>query len=144
MTKTAKILIGVGGALAVVLIVVLIAGFFAVRYLMNRVSADREEGKTFAQVQSIDQKGCISEGLKRARSIEFLNVGKGTSLSTFVEGCLRAATPNPDLCTGVPGMSITEKDAWITSQCQLAGMDKQKSGCFFVFAGKHNFCNGVK
>jgi hypothetical protein len=143
MTKNGKILLGCGGVLIIGIIVVLIVGYFAMNYveknLVQGVRADMDAGEEFAK--TTDQKGCMTEGLKRSKTMGFLNVGQGMSLSSFVESCLKGAKPTDGFCTGVPGFWSFEKDEWITEQCRQAGLDKEKTGCFFVFAAKHNVCS---
>lgn len=146
MTKTVKILLGVGGGLIVLVVIVIVGGYFALNYIEARLEAgvkpDEEAGTAYGK--TVDQKGCIDEGLRRSRSMTFTDLGKGTSLGSFLGTCLKNSKPVQDFCVGVPGFWDINDTAWMVEQCHKTGMDEKKSGCTFVFQAKHDFCSPPK
>jgi len=143
MTKTGKILVGIGCGLIILIAIVVVGGYFALNYIEARlnesVKPDEEAGTAYGK--TVDQKGCVDEGLRRSRSMTFVDLNKGMSLNSFLESCLKNSKPVQDFCTGVPGFWDVNDTKWLVEQCHKAGMDEKKSGCIFVFQAKHDFCS---
>ncbi|MEQ1645332.1 MAG: hypothetical protein ABL959_17920 [Pyrinomonadaceae bacterium] len=146
MSKNIKILIGVLGLLIFLAAVCVIGGYLGMNYLernlQEAVKADVEEGKTYGK--TIDQQACMTEGLRRSKSMTFIELSKLSSLGAFVEACIGVAKPVKDFCTGVPGAFDFDKNKWQINECRAAGLDEAKTGCTSVFQAKHAFCNPVK
>ena len=143
MTKNGKILLGCGGVLIVIGVIVIVGGYFAMNYAERRLEEssrpDVEAGASFGK--TVDQQGCIDEGLRRAKSMTIFDIGKGTSLDNFIGSCLKSAAPVKDFCVGVPGFWNMNDSQWVVEQCRKAGVDEKKSGCSYVFQAKHHYCS---
>lgn len=146
MAKTAKILLGVGCGLMVILVVLAIWGYFVLNYVEKRLdeSTKPDENAGVEYGKKTDQQGCIDEGLRRARSSTYTDLSGGLSSQIFVESCLKNAKPVQDFCSGVPSFWDINDTKWMVEQCHKVGMDERKTGCASVFAGKHSFCSPAK
>ena len=143
MSKNGKILLGIGGVLLALIVVCGVAGKLAMDFAEKRLvegsKPDIDAGVEFAK--TTDQKGCMDEGLKRARAITLVDFGKGMSLDTFLVSCLKGAKPTQDFCVGVPGYWSMKDTEWKQAECKKAGLDEKKSGCIYVFQAKYSICS---
>jgi hypothetical protein len=143
MSKTGKVLLGIGGGILVVIAVVAIGGYFAMGYIEARLEqgykADEDAGLDYGK--KADQEGCISEGVKRSRSVSVVDVGKSVGLTTFVDACLKNAKPVDGFCKGVPAFWDVNDTKWLVDECAKAGADSNKTVCMGVFQAKHDFCS---
>lgn len=143
MSKNGKILLSVGGVLLLLIIVCGVVGKLGLDYVEKRLDEsakpDVDAGVEFAK--TTDQKGCMDEGLRRAKTITFIDFSKGMSLDTFLESCLKEAKPTQDFCSGVPGRWSMKDTEWKKAECKNAGLDAEKTGCVYVFQAKYSFCS---
>lgn len=112
---------------------------YAEKRLVESTKPEIDAGVEFAK--TTDQKGCIDEGLTRAKTMTFADFGKGISLDTFVVACLQGAKATQDFCSGVPGYWSMKDTDWKKAECKKAGLDAEKSGCVYVFQAKFSFCS---
>ena len=143
MTKTAKVLLGIGGTLAILIILAIAGLYVGANYLEKRFgeSANQEAdaGREFAK--TVDQQGCMTESLRKSKSFALTDFTKGINLAAFAGGCLDNAKPTAGFCDGVPPYWSTDDSKWGANECQKAGLDPEKTACMHVFQVKHRFCN---
>ncbi|HYJ92907.1 MAG TPA: hypothetical protein VEV84_16475 [Pyrinomonadaceae bacterium] len=146
MSKTGKVLIGVGLGLVILCFVLVVGGYFALNYiearLQSSVKQDEMAGAEFGKKG--DQSACMDEGLRRARTSSVIDLSGGLAIDTFVEACLKNAKPVKDFCLGVPGFWDVNDTRWLVEQCHRVGMDEKATGCIHVFTAKHDFCSPPK
>jgi hypothetical protein len=143
LTSTKKILIVLG--LVVFLFVLGIAAIVGwLIWMPEKPTPEDEakmaEGREFAK--TTDQNGCITEGVRRARQIGFLEIGKAVANQYFVQQCLRNSRPTPRFCDGVPGFWNLKGDEWKDAQCEKHGSKPLQSACTSVYDEQINFCGG--
>ena len=102
--------------------------------------AKMAEGREFAK--TTDQNGCLTEGVKRARHIGFLEMSKTVANEYFVEQCFRNSRPTPGFCDGVPGFWNLKGDEWKDTQCRKLGLKPLESACASVYEEQIIFCSG--
>lgn len=143
MKKRTKIFLGVGCGLLLIGAVVIVVGILGLNYLEKRMgeatagfeAEGRELGKT------VDQRGCIDEGIRRSKSIGILDLGDGMALSAFVDACLETSRPTPNFCEGVPSFWSMKDNEWSAARCRNAGVDPDFTGCIHVAKRQHRFCS---
>ena len=143
MTKGTKIFLGVGcGVLLIGAIVVVVGGIFALNYVeksMGEAYAGVEaEGREFGK--TVDQRGCIDEGIRRSRSMGPLDLSRAIALSTYVDACLETCRPTAGFCDGLPSFWSMKDAEWSAAQCRKAGVDPEKTGCIHVLKRQYQFC----
>lgn len=99
-----------------------------------------QDGQKYGR--STDNKGCVSEGVKRFKTDTSLT---GTiSAKGFVSGCLQTSDSNPTFCDGVPGQfEFSDVARWETDQCRQNGLGGEQN-CPQVFAAVVEHCNKRK
>ena len=142
MTKNGKILLGCGGVVLVIAVIVLVGGYFGLKYIDKRMDEslkpDEEAGTAYGK--TVDQQGCVDEGLRRSRLIPLLAMGRSIALQTFVGACLKNARPVDNFCDGVPSYWDLDDTKWKVAQCHKAKMDEAETSCAMVFSEKKSFC----
>lgn len=132
----------------VVLIVIIGVGFLVgwAFYMASDEGFKREvdtksaEGREFGK--TTDQRGCITEGLKRARPIGVQEIKYNAANHFFVHQCLKNSRPTPSFCDGVPAYWNPGGPRWATEQCKKAGLDPTAISCEGVFEKQIDFCSG--
>jgi hypothetical protein len=113
-----RMIIGVAIAVALVVIVAAISLVIALRKpgsSKQRSEEQRQEGVEFGK--AADQKGCMTEGLKRGGKIGLLDISAQVENDSFVKGCLQASQPTPGFCNGVPSGLKNILAEWDKKQC---------------------------
>lgn len=143
---TFRILTAVG--LGFVLLMALIIGgsylfvYFSVDEDFTKATKEsRLEGANFGQ--TTDQSGCLTEGLKRSKTVNlFSGLKVQAQLEYFVESCLSASRPTKDFCQRVPAdYELVRTENWKTEQCDKVNLSESASGCGYVFEQQINFCS---
>jgi hypothetical protein len=147
MKRGTKIGLGIGcGALLVVGAVVIVGGYFALNYLEKTVGEATQEseaeGREFGK--TTDQEGCIKDGMRRSRSVGFVDFGGALALTAFVDACLNTSRPTEGFCNGVPSFWSMKEGEWGADLCRKAGIDPEKTACIHVTKRKHQFCTMPK
>ena len=135
-----KVLLIVGGLVVVMILAVVVVGYFVVtRYGPGLVEAGKQtftEGAEFGQ--RTDNEGCLNEAAARHKRVEGLTDGIKNGI--FIRACLEASRPTPGFCDAVPGRTEFMKSiAWQAQQCQRFGL-KQEQQCGQLFQQVQQFC----
>ncbi|MEP6913010.1 MAG: hypothetical protein ABI923_09660 [bacterium] len=94
------------------------------------------EGVEFGK--KTDQRGCIEEGLARAKKVNNPSTKQRAVNSVFVEKCLKSSQAKPGFCDHVPYLQSTD---WKESQCTNAGWKiSDNLPCWDVFEEQFDFC----
>lgn len=124
--------VGIGALIGVVIY------FASDKDYQRQYDAKQAEGREFGK--TTEQRGCMEEGLKRAKVVKGYNINQVMYIKGFVEECLKAGRPTQGFCSGVPSKwSLTSSD-WEQKQCDKLGMDALQTGCKAVFDVKVDFC----
>ena len=137
MSKNTRLVLGCGATILIVAAVIVgIVAFYG--YKSYRLYKDNDDaGRVFGA--TVDQEGCLTEGLRRGRTISRDENGRFAN-GTFVQGCLEASKPVDNFCEGVP--AVYDKAAqtkWVKSECQKAGQS-DNPGCTQGYNEKHTYC----
>ena len=141
MKTVTKIIISAVGTF----VVVLVLGIASVIWLSSdeeynkNYEAARIEGHDFGS--TTDNNGCMKEGLSRAPGTRLTEISKVTVKAAFVDECLKASRPVSDFCKGVPWIISINNMEWRENQCELAGLDPDRTACLAVFDKKIDYCN---
>lgn len=143
MKRGAKIGLGIGCGLLLTGGLVLILGYFALNYVESRLGESTGpfeiEGREFGK--KTDQQGCITEGMRRSKSIGLLDFSRAMELPAFRDSCLETSRPTPNFCDGVPSFWSMKESEWGAAQCRKAGINPETTGCVHVTKRKHQFCS---
>ena len=143
MKKGAKIALGVGCGVLLVIVVVIVLGILALNFFEKSVGESMQkyetDGREFGR--GTDQQGCISEAMKRSASFGLLDLSAGMGLSAFTDACLGSSRPTSGFCDGVPSFWSMKENEWGMSLCKKAGVDPEKTACIHVTKRKHQFCS---
>lgn len=122
-------------------LVLILLGVFAVRWLKNRAPEFEKRGKA---VQSDARKfaegkksnDCVDEGLRRAAaSKDFFGM---IETRVFVDECLKVAEEPPEFCASVPS-GVIDGAKWASDQCARKGMAGDQ-GCSSVYQAVIDHC----
>jgi hypothetical protein len=143
MTHNTKWILGCLGLLAFFVICGIVGIVVLVRTLdteeSKREYAAREsEGREFGK--TMDQAGCIKEGLARSKKMTRFEVARAVANQAFVEGCLKSSRPTSGFCNDVPSFWKLQNTAWPDRQCERAGLDNMRTGCVGVFEAQISVC----
>jgi hypothetical protein len=72
------------------------------------------EGTEFGK--TTDQRGCLTEGLRRGKKITDITTQAGNR--EFVKGCLRSSQLTPAFCDGVPSVLGKMFSDWEETECK--------------------------
>jgi hypothetical protein len=129
--------------LLIVAVVAVIAGGVAVvSWIANSgrqsplITAKIQEGGTFGK--TTDQKGCMTEGLRRAATIGLLELQKQADNENFVLGCLQTSMPSPGFCEGVPSGAKNIFADWDKKQCEKVNLPSPI--CTGIYNQQIRFC----
>ena len=143
MTKGGKIFLGVGCGLLLVGAIVVVIGIVALNYLEKTLGEGMQkhetEGREFGR--TVDQEGCMTEGIRRSKAIALLDLGDSIALSTYVDACLEVSRPTAKFCDGVPSFWSMKENDWGAALCRKAGVDPERTACLLVTKRKHQFCS---
>ena len=145
MTRTTKqvlIVVGILALLCVVGVVVLGGIVFYVttdKDSARDYDAKKVEGHEFGK--TTDKRGCMQEGLARAKKLDIFSLSANASNQIFVLECLHLSRRVPDFCDGVPSSTVSAFSDWPKKQCKNTGMDEVHTGCPAVFNAQVDFCN---
>ena len=130
-TLIKRMLIGVVIAIALVIVVGAIALVIMLRKPGSSKQRSEEQHKDGIEFgKTVDQQGCITEGLKRGKKLGAFDVSAQIENESFVLGCLQTSSPTAGFCDGVPtGLKNI-----------VAGWDKKKCEKINVFAP---VCEGI-
>ncbi len=142
MPNWVRILLAVMAAGVLVLIIL---GVLAVRWIRNRVpEMDRRgkavvaEARKFAEGKQSND--CVDEGLRRsAAAKDFFGM---VEARVFVNECLRVATEPPDFCANVPS-GVLDGATWSNDQCSKKGMPGDQ-GCVGVYQAVMQHCQAAR
>jgi hypothetical protein len=120
-------------------------------YLLIDVIMGKEYRKNFAKAEvegqefgkTVNDKGCITEGLKRVKGVGGFDIEKRVLLNTFVENCLRTSKSVDGFCDDVPSLLSLSEIEWEEEMCRKVGMPNDMV-CEVVFDAKHTVCNFPK
>jgi hypothetical protein len=135
-----KVLLVVGVLLVLLMVGVVVAGYFLARtYGPGLVEAGKQtytEGVEYGR--RTDDEGCLNEAVARqARADGFADLIKN---NVFMRACLEASRPTPRFCDGVPRQTEFMKAiAWQQQQCQRYGLSAEKQ-CGQLFGQVQQFC----
>lgn len=114
-----RVMIGVAIAFALVVIVMAISLIIMLRKPGN--SKQRGEEQHTAGVEfgkTTEQRGCITEGLKRGDKLGIFDISAQIENESFVKGCLETSRPTPQFCDGVPSGWKNIVAEWDKKQCE--------------------------
>jgi len=119
----AKVLVGIGCGLALLIAAVVASGYlFVSRHKDEWVEAGkkaRDEARTFAAGKTGTD--CVDESLRRLRQCS--GVLCEARVRLFLGGCLDAAAESPQRCEGVPPRGeIIRTVRWSLDECARRGM----------------------
>jgi hypothetical protein len=122
-------------------LVLIILGVLAVRWIRNRAPEMERRGKAVVAearkfAEGKQSNDCVEEGLRRsAASKDFLGM---VAARVFVNECLQVATEPPEFCANVPS-GVLDGASWTNDQCakrKLAG----DQGCVGVYQSVIQHC----
>lgn len=140
MKTWVKVLLG--GCL-LLMAVAFVAVFLGVRWfqsnkddLMAKAQAMRAEGQAFGR--SATASACVAKAIENYRGDTSLM--REVRTRVWLTGCLETATPESELCTGVPPTSeIMRTVRWRMSECSRLGLDGDR-GCTRVLEEVQRYC----
>jgi hypothetical protein len=142
MTKGVKIFLGIGCGVLLIGAVVIVIGIIGLNYLESRFAESTKkveiEGREFGQ--TTDQQGCISEGMRKSKTIGILDLSDSIALSAFTDACLETSKPTSGFCEGVPSFWSMKDSEWGAAKCRKAGIDPERTACIHVTKRQHQFC----
>ncbi len=97
------------------------------------------EGRVFGH--TTDQRGCIDEGLRRAKEFRALDIGSMVVTQTFVEKCLYSSQKVEGFCEGVPGRFSGGRDDWMKDECKKVNLSPLGTGCMAPFKAQIEYCH---
>jgi len=107
---------------------------------MNKeVDKQSAEGRSFGR--TTDQRGCIDEGLKRAREFRAIDLAAMVANQTFVQKCLGTSRKNEGFCEGVPSRFSLNRNDWMQDECQKVNMSPIGTGCMAPFKAQIEYCH---
>ena len=140
MPTWAKVLL-IAGVLFVLLIAAVV-GFGVYLWKQNgpqfieNTRKANEEGVALGR--GADNQACLLEAVSRHKRAE--GFGEIIATNIFLSSCLRASSPTPGFCEGVPGQTEILKSAqWQTEQCAKHGLALEKQ-CAQLFAQVQQYC----
>ena len=141
MTTGGKTLLLILGVLVMIVMCGLAGLFLIARRFEDpeRYAVKRAEGREFGK--AIDQRGCMTEALKRSKNINLLSMDENVDNELFLEGCLVTSRPVPGFCEGVPQWWNLKGSEWKQAQCERASQDPARTGCLMVFSQQIEYCN---
>ena len=140
MKPWVKVLLG--GCL-VLMVVGFVAVFMGVRWfqsnkdeLMAKAKAVRAEGEEYGR--SATASACVAKAIETYRADSA--VMREVSARLWLSGCLDTATPESELCTGVPPTSeIVRTVTWRMRECSRLGLDGDR-GCTRILEEVQRYC----
>ena len=141
MTTTGKVLLIGGGVLAVAAVCVVAVVVWLV-YAGARMTKEAErqaaEGRSFGV--TTDQRGCIDEGLSRAKTFRAIEIGSMVVNQTFVEKCLGTSKKTEGFCNDLPARFGGDRDDWMKDECRKVNMSPLGTGCMAPFKAQIEYC----
>ena len=143
MTHNTKWILGCLGVLGFFVLcgivgIVLLVHFLDTPESKRAYEAREIEGREFGK--TIDQPGCVKEGLARAQKMTRFEISRAVENEAFVEGCLKSSRATSGFCNGVPPFWKLQDNDWTKEQCERVGMDYMRTGCTAVFDAKITVC----
>jgi len=142
MTTTGKVLLFGGGGLVLIGIVGAVAvGVWLINAgarMTKEAEAQAAEGRSFGH--TTDQRGCIDEGLRRAKEFRAIDIGSMVVNQTFVEKCLYSSKKTDGFCDGVPARFSAGDDDWMKGECRNVNMSPLGTGCMSPFKAQLEYC----
>jgi len=142
MTTTGKVLLIGGGAVVLIGIVAAVAIGVWLVYAGARLAKEAEkqaaEGRSFGL--TTDQRGCIDEGLNRAKEFRAIDIASMVTTQTFVEKCLSSSKKVDEFCEGVPARFSSNDDDWMKAECKKVNMSPLGTGCMAPFKAQIEYC----
>jgi hypothetical protein len=123
MPKWAKVLLGIGCGLAVLLIAFGVGIYFFVNSHKDQWLAEGKKIHDEAAVFAAGKSGsdCIDESIRRLSTCS--GIVCEVRARVFLDGCLEAAAESPQLCDGVPSRTEFIRTArWSLDACARRGM----------------------
>ncbi len=111
----------IGISIAVALVVIVGAVSLIIMFRKSGTSKQRAEAQRTAGVEfgkSTDQRGCMTEGLKRGDKLGAFDISAQVENESFVKGCLETSGPTPRFCDGVPSSLDNIVAGWDKKQCE--------------------------
>jgi hypothetical protein len=146
MTTTGKVLLIGGGALVLVGIICAVAiGVWLVNAGARMAKdADKQaaEGRSFGL--TTDQRGCIDEGLQRAKTFRGIDIASLVANQTFVQKCLGTSKKSDGFCEDVPTRFGADRDDWMKDECKKVNMSPLGTGCMAPFKAQIEYCSVAK
>lgn len=140
MSSWLKVLLIIGLVAVIALVAVAGLGVYLWRQhgrgFFERTMESAKEGREHGL--RTNERGCLDESIERHRRAE--GFGEITRVNTFLQGCLRASTPTPGFCDGVPGPFEFKRSAdWGLDRCREHGLSLAKQ-CQQLFAQVQSHC----
>jgi len=144
MTTTGKVLLfgGVGLVLVGIVCVVAIAVWLVSAGARMTKEAEKQsaEGRSFGY--TTDQRGCIDEGLRRAKDFRAIDIASMVVTQNFVGKCLYSSKKVDGFCLGVPGRFSGDRDDWMKDECKKVNLSPLGTGCMAPFKAQIEYCYG--
>jgi hypothetical protein len=142
MTSTGKALL-IGGGIVVLGGIVCVAAIviwlvYAGARMTKEADKQAAEGRSFGL--TTDQRGCLDEGLSRAKEFRAIDIGSMVTTQTFVDKCLGSSKKIEGFCNDVPSRWGTDKDDWMKDECAKVNMSPLGSGCMAPFKAQLEYC----
>ena len=142
MTTTGKVLL-IGGGVLVLLAVICVVAFavwfvYTARDLNKEADAKAAEGRSYGK--TTDLRGCMDEGLRRAKTMRAIDITAMVANETFVERCLGNSRAVDGFCKGVPSFWSPKDNEWANGQCEEVNMSPMGTGCTVVFKAQIKYC----
>ncbi|MFZ1699565.1 MAG: hypothetical protein WBO10_07695 [Pyrinomonadaceae bacterium] len=133
----------IGGIAIVLIISVAVVGIalaivFVFRDFAKKSEVAKSAGREFGK--TTDQKGCMTEGLTRSRTMTKHDISRLVKNGDFVEGCLEGSQATEGFCENVPLFGDSSEGQWEYKQCRDSGMDSQTTGCKSIYEEHLMFC----
>jgi len=136
-----RILIGAGAILILLVIALVIALIVTMPKHPPKLSGHdaeiEQEGMEFGK--TINQRGCMTEGLRRGNRLGLLDIDAQIENEYFVRGCLESSHSVEGFCDGVPTVWKNLITQWDEKQCDKVNVPS--TICKGIFKEKMEFCH---
>ena len=108
--------------------------------LAKEAEKQSAEGRSFGH--TTDQRGCIDEGLRRAKTFRVIDIASMVATQEFTKKCLGSSKKTDGFCEGVPSRFSANDDDWMKDECKKVNMSPLGTGCMAPFKAQMEYCYG--
>jgi hypothetical protein len=144
MGTVGKVILGIIGAIVLVIILVVVAGAYlwshgGKKFLQDtakNVEQSEKDGEAYGR--SVENSACVDESLVRHKKTT--DIQSAISTPIFMQGCLKTSKETPGFCTGVPKITqIIDGPKWQVEQCRKRGYVNDE-GCRQIMQKVQEYC----